>query len=105
VALNVVPSNLVRFATQHHGVAGVIRTDSAVDEPFLAELPEAYGPAGAALTTALADFASALHGAGDDIASDYDQMGKAVQTGAHTINTTDESSAKDFTSLTPSERM
>lgn len=98
---NVVPADVVVFADGHDTVASQIKTDATADAAAMAAIISAFGPVGAAFTTALATFQNALVASGSQICDSYRHIGGVLRASAQSYVTTDKESGNRITIPNP----
>ncbi|RFZ63238.1 hypothetical protein DE4576_04879 [Mycobacterium marinum] len=100
VTLNMVPEDVLAYASAHVHVMARVLADSTADTSTVASVGAAVGPVGAEFTTALTELVAQVRNAGAELAHDYQQIANGLCSGTQLIVSTDETAADQFTPTT-----
>ncbi|WP_157923463.1 type VII secretion target [Mycolicibacterium peregrinum] len=101
MALSVDPDALRTCAQAHDQVAADVRADGQPDPAILAAMEAGYGPAGAALSAAFAQFQLALKASAEQVASGHAGHAADLRDAADQYTATDRRGAESISGTDP----
>ena len=94
MTLRVDGGDVLRYAEAHGSAASQIRVDTQPDQSLIAAMAAGYGPVGAELTAAVAQFQTALTSSGDQVAQKHDDHADALRAAAKRYADSDHAGAE-----------